>query len=121
MAVLSWTPGGIVVSREVDNRDNRRGENKRFLRSQGSYTFFKVKFKHFSSIFKVHFLAFPAPYSILVSSSSLVRSKAARYWKKMTFLPVIFIAILKYSGNDVLALFEECECRNIGPILSGSE
>ena len=30
--------------------------------SQASYTFFKVKFKHFSSTFKGHFQFFPAPY-----------------------------------------------------------
>ena len=30
--------------------------------SQGSYAFFKVKFKHFSNTFKGHFQDFPAPY-----------------------------------------------------------
>ena len=30
--------------------------------AHGSYTFSKVKFKHFLSILKVHFQAFPAPY-----------------------------------------------------------
>ena len=38
--------------------------NKLFilLIHQGSYIFSKVKFKHFLSMFKVHFQAFPTPY-----------------------------------------------------------
>ncbi len=38
---------------------------------QGSYTFSKVKFKHFSSIFKVHFQVFPALYGCVLKSIRL--------------------------------------------------
>ena len=37
-------------------------QNVSLHKIQGLYTFFKVKFKHFSSTFKGNFQNFPAPY-----------------------------------------------------------
>ena len=40
----------------------RQSYHKAIIVLQGSYTFVKVKFKHFSSICNVHFQAFLGPY-----------------------------------------------------------
>ncbi len=70
---------------------------------QGSWTFSKVKFKHFQSIFKVHFQAFPAPYScgkLYSKSIKLSSIRIVSLSKKWTIqIEIYYINATKISNS----------------------
>ena len=62
---------------------------------QGSYTFSKIKIQAFSSIFKVHFQAFPAPYNC---------GKLLLVYNTYCMYSIPIISLLHRIKSDVIVL-----------------